>query len=56
MDVKKCTVCNIKIDELNNKKGRNFCKKCYDMKEKNIVKTRSLEMIIRKTKVKSLTP
>ena len=34
MDVKKCTVCNIKIDEGNYKKDRNICKKCYNINRK----------------------
>ena len=31
MNVKKCTVCNIKIDEDNYKKDRNIRKKCYNI-------------------------
>ena len=34
MDVKKCTVCNIKIDEDNYKKDRNICMKCYNINQK----------------------
>ena len=34
MDVKKCTVCNIKIDEDNSKKDRNICKICYNIDRK----------------------
>ena len=34
MDVKKCTVCNIEIDEYNCKKGRNICKICYNINRK----------------------
>ena len=34
MDVKKCTVCNIKIDEDNYKKDRSICKKCYNNNRK----------------------
>ena len=34
MDVKKCTVCNIKVDENNYKKDRNICKKCYNINRK----------------------
>ena len=34
MDVKKCTVCNIKIDVDNCKKDRNICKNCYNMNRK----------------------
>ena len=35
MDVKKCTVCNMKIDEDNCKKDRNICKNCYNINRKN---------------------
>ena len=31
MDVKRCTVCNIEIDECNCKKDRNICKNCYNI-------------------------
>ena len=34
MDVKKCTVCGIKIDVDNCKKDRNICKNCYNMNRK----------------------
>ena len=34
MDVKKCTVCNIEIDEHNCKKDRNICKICYNINRK----------------------
>ena len=34
MDVKKCTVCNIKIDGDNCKKDRNICKNCYNINRK----------------------
>ena len=34
MDVKKCTVCKIKIDEDHCKKDRNICKKCYNKNRK----------------------
>ena len=34
MDVKKCTVCNIKVDEDNYKKDRNICKNCYNINRK----------------------
>ena len=34
MDVKKCTVCNIKIDEDNCKKDRNICRICYNINRK----------------------
>ena len=34
MDVKKCTVCNIKIDGDNCKKDRNICQNCYNINRK----------------------
>ena len=34
MDVKKCTVCNIEIDEYNCKKDRNICKICDNINRK----------------------
>ena len=34
MDVKKCTLCNIKIDEDNCKKDRKICKNCYNINRK----------------------
>ena len=34
MDVKKCTVCDIEIDEGNYKKDRNICKNCYNINRK----------------------
>ena len=34
MDVKKCTVCNIEIDEYNCKKDKNICKICYNINRK----------------------
>ena len=34
MNVKKCTVCNIEIDEDNCKKNRNICKNCYNINRK----------------------
>ena len=36
MHVKKCTVCNLKIDENNSKKDRNICKNCYKINRKKI--------------------
>ena len=36
MDVKKCTVCNIKIDEDNYKKDRSICMKCYNINRKKL--------------------
>ena len=34
MDVKKCTVCNIKLNEDNYKKDRNICRSCYNINRK----------------------
>ena len=34
MDVKKCTVCNIRIGKDNYKKDRNICKNCYNNNRK----------------------
>ena len=34
MDVKKCTVCNIKIDVDKCKKDRNICRICYNVNRK----------------------
>ena len=34
MNLKKCTVCNIEIDEDNCKKDRNICKNCYNINRK----------------------
>ena len=34
MSVKKCTVCNINIDEDNCQKDRNLCKNCYNLNRK----------------------
>ena len=34
MDVKKCNVCNIEINEVNCKKYRNICKKGYNINRK----------------------
>ena len=34
MNVKKCTVCNIEIDEENCKEDRNICKNCYNINRK----------------------
>ena len=34
MDVKKCTVCNIKIEKDNYKNDRNICKNCYNINGK----------------------
>ena len=34
MVVKKCTVCNIEIDEDKCKKDRNICKNCYNINRK----------------------
>ena len=45
MDVKKCTVCNIKIDKDKYKKDRKTCTNCYSFNRKNIKITRSPEMM-----------
>ena len=34
MNVEKCIVCNIEIDEDNCKKDRNICKECYNINRK----------------------
>ena len=34
MNIKKCTICNIEIDEDNRKKDRNICKNCYNINRK----------------------
>ena len=31
MNAKKCTVCNIEVDQNNCQKDRNICKKCYNI-------------------------
>ena len=54
MDVKKCTVCNIEIDEDNCKKDRNICKICYNINRKkyNInEKKRKLDNSVNKIKI-----
>ena len=52
MDVKKCTVCNIKIDEDNCKKDRNICKNCYNINKKNIlIKKRKVDNSVNKIKI-----
>ena len=48
MDVKKCTICNIIIDEDIYKKM--YVKTATILLEKNILKTRSLKTIIMKRK------
>ena len=48
MDVKKCTVCNIKIDGDNCKKDRNICKNCYNINRKkynNKEKKRKVDIV-----------
>ena len=37
MNAKKCTVCNIKIDEDNCKKDRSICKNCYNINRKKYI-------------------
>ena len=54
MDVKKCTVCNIKIDEDNCKKDRNICKNCYNINRKknnNEEKKRKVDNSVNKIKI-----
>ena len=54
MDVKKCTVCNIKIDEDDCKKDRNICKKCYNINRKkynNKEKKRKIDNSVNKIKI-----
>ena len=54
MDVKKCTVCNIKIDEDNCKKDRNICKNCYNINRKkynNKEKKRKVDNSVNKIKI-----
>ena len=54
MDVKKCNVCNIEIDEYNWKKDRNICKICYNINRKkyNInEKKRKLDNSVNKIKI-----
>ena len=51
MDIKKCTVCGIKIDVDNCKKDRNICKNCYNMNRKkynNKEKKRKLDLSVNK--------
>ena len=51
MNVKKCTVCNIKIDGDNCKKDRNICKNCYKInrkKYKNNEKKRKFDDSVKK--------
>ena len=51
MDIKKCTVCGIKIDVDNCKKDRNICKNCYNMNRKkynNKEKKRKLDDSVNK--------
>ena len=53
MDVKKCTVCDIKIDVDNCKKDRNICKNCYNMNRKkynNKEKKRKFDASVNKIK------
>ena len=54
MDVKKCTVCNIEIDEDNCKKYRNICKICYNINRKKYVineKKRKFDNSVNKIKI-----
>ena len=57
MDVKKCTVCNIEVDEDNCKKDRNICKICYNINRKkyNInEKKRKLDNSVNKIKINNV--
>ena len=60
MNVKKCTVCNIKIDEDNYKKDRKICKKCYNINRKKYTinekkrKTDDSVKIIEKPKIDNM--
>ena len=56
MDIKKCTICNKKIDKDNYKTDRKICRDSYNnnTKERKII-TRSLEKIIIKRKETLLT-
>ena len=54
MDVKECTVCNIKIDEDNCKKDRIICKNCYNINRKkynNKEKKRKFDNSVNKIKI-----
>ena len=51
MDVRKCTVCNIKLDVDNCKKDRNICRRCYNINRKkynNKEKIRKLDDSVNK--------
>ena len=55
MNVKKCTVCNIEIDEYNCKNDRNICKNCYNINRKkynNNEKNRKFDDSVNKKKSK----
>ena len=45
MDVKKCTVCNIKIDVDNCKKDRNICRRCYNINRKKYNKKEKIRKV-----------
>ena len=45
MNAKKCTVCNIEIDEDTCKKDRNICKNCYNINRKKIITKRKENMM-----------
>ena len=51
MDVKKCTKCNIKINEDNCKKDRNICKNCYNTNRKKYNKENTREVDDSVTKI-----
>ena len=46
MNVKKCTVCNLKIYEDNCKKDRNICKNCYITNRKKTYDKEEKEKLI----------
>ena len=46
MNVKKCTVCSMKIDEDICKKDRNSCKNCYNKNRKNTPLTKRKEKLM----------
>ena len=43
MNVKKCSVCNVEIEEDICKKDGNICKECYNINEKHIIITKRKE-------------
>ena len=45
MDVKKCTVCNIRISKDNYKKDRNICKHCYNNNSKKYYNKEKVQVV-----------